>query len=154
MAVEDKIINNSYDSVDYGTGSMSQQAISISPLVEDMYAESTTERIDELYSNKKLMEELHDLYEESEYYNKYKKSTKKIERPDVFDMYHYFKKKLEEKSEYTAVQIFCAIAEFFDLNYKVLYNDIITLNDKVEILDVLQNQYGLEKEFIKSRRLF
>lgn len=152
--IEDKIINNSYDNVDYGTGGLSQQAISINPMVEEFYKESTTEHIEDLYANKRIMEELNELYEKSEYYNKYKKRAKKIERSDVFDMYYYFKDRLNEKCEYSTVQVFCAIAEFFDLNYKVLYNDVIALKDKAEILETLQNQYGLEKEFVKSRRLF
>lgn len=154
MAVEDKIMNNSYDNVEYGTGGTSQQAISINPVVEDMYKESTTEHIEDLYVNKKLMEDLHDLYEESEYYKKYKKHAKKIERSDIFGIYYYFKDKLKEKEEYSTVQIFCAIAEFFDLNYKVLYNDIIALKDKVDILETLSTQYGIEKEFLNTRRLF
>jgi len=54
----------------------------------------------------------------------------------------------------TLIKIFCAIAEFFDLNYKILYNDILTLEDKVKILDQLEKEYGLEKQFTKSKALF
>ena len=147
-------MNNSYDSVEYGTGNLSQRAISISPLAEDMYKESTTESIEDLYTKKKIMDDMHELYEASKYFEKYKKHAKKIERSDLFDIYYYFKDRLKEKDEYSTIQIFCAIAEFFDLNYKVLYNDIIAIKDKAEILEALQTQYGLEKEFVNSRKLF
>ena len=52
------------------------------------------------------------------------------------------------------MQIFCAIAEFFELNYKTLYNDIISLEDKSEILEALQESYGLESTLSSSKKLF
>ena len=47
--LEDKIINNSYDAVEYGTESLKPTSISISPLVSDRYEESISENIDEVF---------------------------------------------------------------------------------------------------------
>ena len=154
MAIDDKIINNSYDNVDYGTERTSQSPISIDPAAESLYEENMTEHIEDLYTKKKLYEELHELYLNSPYFEKYKKNPKKVERADFFGIYYYFKDKLMENNEYNIVQIFCAIAEFFDFNYKTLYNEVITLGDKVVLLETLQEQFGLEKEFDNSIRLF
>jgi hypothetical protein len=95
-----------------------------------------------------------DLYHESEYFEKYGNNLKKIERGDMFGIYYHFKDELMKKNEFSIIQIFCAIAEFFDLNYKILYNDILTLEDKVKIPDQLEKEYGLEKQFTKSKALF
>ena len=37
---------------------------------------------------------------------------------------------------------------------KTLYNDILTLEDKVNILEHLEKEYGLEKHFASSKALF
>lgn len=152
--LEDKIINNSYDAVEYGTESLRSSSISISPLVSDRYEESISENIEEIFIRKKLYEDVANIYEESKYFEKYGKEYKKLEKADVSDIYYTFKGELKKKNDYSIVQIFCAIAEFFDLNYKTLYNDIITIEDKAEILENLRETYGLEKEFAKSKKLF
>ena len=56
--------------------------------------------------------------------------------------------------EFNAVQVFCAIAEFFDVNYKIMYNDVISLEDKVIILEEMSEMYGLKKRFANVNRLF
>ena len=103
---------------------------------------------------KRLYEDLANIYEHSKYFQKYGREYKKLEKADVTDIYYTFKDELKKANDYSIVQIFCAIAEFFDLNYKTLYNDIITIEDKAEILENLRETYGLEKEFAKSKRLF
>lgn len=152
--VEDKIFNSSYNTVDYGNDSGLQPQISVSPFVEDLYEENLSDDMDDVYTRKKLHEDMAKLYEDSSYYGKYGKSDKKIERADIFDIYYTFKEKLLESQEYTIAQVFCEIAEFFSLNYKTLYNDILTLEDKVKILDDLSEKYGLQKQFSESKRLF
>jgi hypothetical protein len=152
--IEDKIINNGFDNVEYGIERTTQSSIQISPFVEDRYEESTSEHIEEIYTRRRLMELMNELYENSKFYEKYGKNLKKIERCDLFDIYYHFKDELRKTHEFSVVQIFCTIAEFFDLNYKTLYNDILTLEDKVSILDHLEKDYGLEKHFAKSKSLF
>lgn len=152
--IEDKIIDNSFDKVDYGTERTVSGTIQISPFVSDRYEESVSENIDEVYTRRRLTELMDVLYKESEYYNKYGTNLKKIERCDLLGIYYYFKNELLKQQEFTIIQIFCTIAEFFDLNYKTLYNDILTLEDKVNILETLEKEYGLEKQFSKSKPLF
>ena len=88
------------------------------------------------------------------YFKKYGREAKKLEKRDISDIYYTFKDELKKKDSYSLVQIFCAIAEFFELNYKTLYNDIISLEDKSEILEALQESYGLESTLSSSKKLF
>lgn len=153
--MQDKIGNSSYDNVEYGMERTSQTPIQIDPFAEDMYEEATSENIDEVYTKRNIMNVMNDLYEKSEYFEKYGGGKlKKVERADVFGIYYYFKDELKKLNSYNIVQIFLVIAEFFDLNYRTLYNDILTLEDKVEILDKLSDDYGLENQFAKSNPLF
>ena len=152
--MDDKILNNRFDSVDFGNERTSNLKVSISPFVEDMYKENLSDNIDDVYIDKSLMDLMNELYVESEFYDKYGQTAKKIDRRDLMDIYYYFKNKLLDTNRYTIVQIFCAISDFFDINYKTLYNDVITLEDKVEILETLEDMYGLESQFSKSNRLF
>jgi hypothetical protein len=153
--MQDKIGNSSYDNVEYGVERTAQTPIQIDPYAEDMYEEATSENIEELYVKRKMMDVMNEIYEQSEYFSKYGGvKPKKVERSDLFGIYYYFKDELRKRSEYTIVQIFITIAEFFDLNYRTLYNDILTLEDKVEILDHLSDEYGLERQFAKSNPLF
>ena len=152
--LEDKIINNRFDNVEYGTEALSQAPISINPAVYDRYEESLSEDISELYTRRKMEEDLEEIYEASPYYKKYGQEVKKLEKRDIADIYYSFKDELNKRDSYTLVQIFCGIAEFFDLNYKILYNDIISLEDKAEILELLQESYGLESDLGKSKKLF
>lgn len=172
----DKIFENSFNKVEYGVERTTQTSIQISPFVEKQYEESVSENIDELYVRRRLMQIMYDLYLNSEFFEKYgqkqhidasKDSStlqyedlvynpvlKKIERGDLFKIYYYFKDELQKHHEFSIIQIFCTIAEFFDLNYKTLYNDILTLEDKVNILEYLEKEYGLNKHFARSKALF
>ena len=150
----DKIINNSYDAVDYGQEALSQSPIAINPLVSDQYEEATSENIEDIYTRKNLYNQMSELYEASEFYEKYGQDCKKLEKADISNVYYTFKRQLLEKDDYNLVQVFTTIAEFFDLNYKTLYNDIISLEDKAEILEILRDMYGLESQFAKSKKLF
>ena len=152
--LEDKIINNSYDAVDYGQEALSQSPIAINPLVSDQYEESISENIEDIYTRKKLFNQMNELYEASEFYPKYGKECKKLEKADISNVYYTFKRQLLQKDNYNLVQVFTTIAEFFELNYKTLYNDIISLEDKAEILEILREMYGLESQFAKSKKLF
>ena len=150
----DKIINNSYDAVDYGQEALSQSPIAINPLVSEQYEEATSENIEDIYTRKNLYNQISELYEASEFYEKYGQDCKKLEKADISNVYYTFKRQLLEKDDYNLVQVFTTIAEFFDLNYKTLYNDIISLEDKAEILEILRDMYGLESQFAKSKKLF
>jgi hypothetical protein len=152
--LEDKIINNNFDRVEYGTECLRGGTIEIDPKIKDRYEEATSENIEDVYTRKKLYNDLSNLYRSSKFYEKYGQSMKKLDRKDMIDVYYTFKEALMAKSEYSLVQVVCAIAEFFEMNYKILYNEILSLEDKATVLEGLQELYGLESNFANSKRLF
>lgn len=161
---EDKILNNSYDSVNYGADAYGNSQIAINPMVSDRYEETTTDDITSVYARRALEAEIGTMFAGSPFYAKYfvdpmrsddpSRRTKKVERGDMADIYYYFKGRLMASGDYSLVDVFCAIAEFFDLNYRTLYNDVISLEDKAAILDILSDSYGLMQRFVKSKKLF
>ena len=152
--LEDKIINNNYDNVDYSYDFTSSTPIAVNPLVADRYEDALSEDISEVYTRRRIYEDVSEIYEASPYFKKYGRESKKLEKRDISDIYYTFKDELKKKDSYSLVQIFCAIAEFFELNYKTLYNDIISLEDKAEILEILKETYGLESTLSSSKKLF
>lgn len=152
--LEDKIINNSYNNIDFSEQCLSQTAISVNPMVYDRYEESLSEDISDMYVRKEIYECLMNIYINSEYFKKYGNDVKKIEKKDIINIYYTFKNLLMSNKTYSLVQVFCAIAEFFDLNYKTLYNDVLSLEDKAVIIEILQETYGLENTISKSKKLF
>lgn len=149
-----EIINNSYEDVDYTNDRFTQNTLSIDPMASENYKESLSDDLDEVYNLKQLEETLNDLYEKSPWFTKYGRGIKKVERGDISSIYYYFKEKLEATKMFNIVHILCAICEFFDLNYKYVYNDIVSLRDKANILESLEEKYGLEDHFKKSVKLF
>jgi hypothetical protein len=149
-----EIINNSYEDVDYTNDRFTSRTLSINPMVSDNYKETSSEDLDEVYNMKQLEEALNELYMDSPWYSKYKQNIKKIEKADISEIYYYFKERLVNTKMYSIVHIFCSICEFFDFNYKNVYNDIISIKDKAAILEALEERYGLENQFSKAVKLF
>lgn len=149
-----EIINNSYEDVDYSNDRFTARTLSINPMVSEDYKEALSEDLDEVYNLKQLEESLNELYVNSPWYEKYQKDVKKIEKTDISKIYYYFKENLMNTKMYSIIHVFCAICEFFDFNYKYIYNDVISIKDKAAILEALEERYGLDTQFSKSIRLF
>lgn len=147
---EDKIINNSYNTGEINYENLSKD-IKVDPRAEHKYDEYSTENIIELRTKKYLNEKLYELFLESSYYKKYK-SYKKVDKRDMNELYYYFKNKLTPLKTFTIMQTFIGIAEFFQINYKYLYNEIGVL-DRECILKELNEKYNLQNR-IESKKLF
>ena len=155
LQMEHDFYNSSYDSVEYGKERTIQQNISISPEVSSQYEDVTSENMEDVYARKRMDELMEKFYLESEYAEKFgNDSTRKLDKKDMFELYYYFKEKFKALDEFNAIQIICTIAEFFDMNYKTLYKDVITLEDKVEILEIFEEQKGIDNELKHLNRLF
>lgn len=153
--MEHDFYNSSYDSVEYGRERTTQQGISISPEVSSQYEDTVSENMEDVYTRKRMDELMERFYEESEYSSRFERNdTRKLEKRDMFELYYYFKEKFRAMDEFNAIQILCTIAEFFDMNYKTLYKDVITLEDKAEILEIFEEQKGIDNELKRSNRLF
>ncbi len=131
-----KIFNNGWNSVERTTGTTS--AITVDPYMDECYDDATTSDITELYITRNINKNMHVIFANSPFYEKYK-NNKRIDKCELYDVYVYFRDNIREMMpEITFVQTFIGIAEFFDLNYEILYNDIISIEDKSKILECLK----------------
>jgi hypothetical protein len=147
---KDKIINNSYNRGEQNYeefGGVMKVHDSVFALYEDQLGDNIIEN----RTLKMLDDELYAIFEKSPYFEKYKK-PKKADGNDRIKMYYYFKQKLLEEKKYSNMEIFIAFAEFFQVNYNQLYNEVGVL-DKEGILKELNEKYGLTHK-IKTKRLF
>lgn len=148
--LHDKIINNSYNS-----GSLEYenfgQTLKIDDMVADLYKDTISDNMVEERTIKILEERMYEIFSESIYFTKYK-VPKRVDKNDLLKMYYFFKDKLVKDNTYTSVQIFMGFAEFFQLNYDQLYDEIGVL-DKEGLLKELNEKYSLAKRS-KSKKLF
>jgi hypothetical protein len=147
-----KIFNNGWNQID--RENMMMASITLDPSMDDCYDDATTDDIIDLYIQRRINSVLHDLYTSSIFFEKYNKNVKRIDKSDLYNVYVYFRDKLYiEMPEINIVQIFIGIAEFFELNYDILYNDIISIEDKSKVLECLANVYGVQAK-MKCLKLF
>lgn len=147
---EDKILNNSYNE-----GEMDYEAFS-SPMkidegISHLYEDQLSDNLVEFRLLKSLDEDLYEIFFHSKYYNKYK-ALKKVDKSDVSKMYYYFKDLLIKEKIYSPMQIFIGFAEFFQMNYDVLYQEVGVL-DKENILKELKEKGSLKGK-MKVKKLF
>ena len=148
--MEDKILNNSYNS-----GEIEFQAFT-SPMKVDskvapLYQDNLSENMIEQRTEKMLENNLYDIFIESPYYEKYK-NPKRVDKGDMAKMYYYFKERLVKDNSYTTTQIFIGFAEFFQINYDQLHEEVGVL-DKESLLREMAETKGVSYK-IKSKRLF
>lgn len=146
----DKILNNTFNQGEQ-TYEEFTGVMKVHDSVFSLYEDQLGDNIIESRTLKMLDEEMYNIFKDSEYYEKYKK-YKRIEGCDRLKMYYFFKEKLLEKKQFTNMEIFIAFAEFFQINYDQLYNEIGVL-DKENLLKELNEKYGLSHK-IKTKRLF
>jgi hypothetical protein len=146
----DKIINNGYNSGDLNYEEFSG-TMKVHDSVFSLYEDQLSDNLIEYRVFKMLETELYDLFESSPYFEKYKK-LKRLEKNDVITMYYYFKDSLVASNKYSIMEIFISFAEFFQVNYDQLYNEIGVL-DKECLLKELNEKYSLNKK-IKTKKLF
>jgi len=147
---EDKIINNSYNQgeqlyEDFGS------TMKIHDSVFNLYEDQLSDNIAERRNLQLLDNEFYEVFQQSPYYEKYKK-LKRADAGDRIKMYYYFKEHLEKNKNYTNMEIFIAFAEFFQVNYDQLYSEVGVL-DKENLLKELNQKYGLTHR-LKTKRLF
>ena len=147
---EDKIINNSYN-----TGEIEFEAFSatmkIDSRVSGLYEDQHSENITEVRMIKNLAEDIYSLFLESPFYEKYK-NPKRVDKSDMVKMYYYFKELIIKDRSYSSSQIFMGFAEFFQINYDQLYNEIGVM-DKENLLKELNTHKGMKSK-IQTKKLF
>lgn len=98
---------------------------------------------------KELQEELHEIFINSDFREKYSK-IKKVPKNEMVRIYYHFADNLT-KDKYSAKQVFIEIAEFMRMNYKDMYHQLLPV-DKQRIVQELDAEYNAINK--KQKRLF
>lgn len=146
----DKIMNNSYNSGDLDFENFIQP-MKVDDRVYEMYKDVMSEDLVEERTFINLDHKIYEMFITCPFYEKYK-NPKKVDKSDLAKMYYFFKEQLVKENTYSAVQIFMGFAEFFQINYDQLYEEIGVL-DKEGLLKELNEKFNLNKK-IKTKKLF
>ena len=136
----DKIFDN-----DYNTGNLDFEEYTNLPKVDVVYSETNLEECyDSLeYARRMKLENLVDEFFKNTEFGKIFASKKKIPKqilPQVFvSIREQFK-----AGEYTGTEIFTNIADYFGINYEVLYENIPSVY-RAELVRELDEKYGVLK---------
>jgi hypothetical protein len=143
----DKIFGN-----DYNTGNLDFEEYTL-PKVDSFYAEDNLRECYDSYeyNRKKVLEEKVDLFFLESEAGKVLGNKKKLPKQVLPQVYVAIREKFTG-NDYTGSEIFIAIAEYFSINYEVLYENIPSLY-REELVRELDDKYGvLKKRGVK--RLF
>jgi len=147
---EDKILNNSFN-----TGETEYTPFSGVMKVDDMvysfYEDQLSDNLTDVRIVKELNETIYEIFENSIYFEKYK-IPRRVDKSDMIKMYYFFKDILKKKNIYTTSQIFIGFAEFFQINYNLLYIEV-SIEDKEELLKEMHIHNGI-KSLSKTKKLF
>jgi hypothetical protein len=144
----DKIFEN-----DYNTGNLDFEEYTNLPKVDIFYAEDNLKECYDSYeySRSVKLENLIDEYFQETEYGAIFASKKKIPKQTLPQVFVSIRDKFIN-NDYTGVEIFTAIADYFGINYEILYENIPSLY-RAELVKELDEKYGvLKKKGIK--RLF
>lgn len=147
---DNKIIHNSYNSGEIDFENFIQP-MRVDDSVYDLYKDTISENLIEERIYSSLQQQIYDHFCISPYYDKYK-NPKRVDKNDMKKMYYYFKDLLVKENTYSPIQIFIGFAEFFQINYNQLYDEVGTL-DKEGLLKELNEKFNLQKK-IKTKKLF
>ena len=143
----DKIFNN-----DYNAGNIDYENFDI-PKVEQFYADSN---LDDCYNsyeyNRKMtLERLIDDYFKNTIYFRLLAGKKKVPKQSMSQVFTSIREQFQG-SDYSGSEIFSAIAEYFSINYEVLYENIPSVY-REELVRELDEKYSILRRK-KIRKLF
>lgn len=147
---KDKILNNSYNNLDFMPDYVTP--IEVSHRVSHVYGESTTENIEELRMMEELEIDLYKMFEDSKYYKSFRNTIKKMPKKKEPEVFYYFYNQLDALNKYETVDIVKSLLEFFNINYNLAWENLLTVPIKEAILRVVKRKYGNDK--IKYKQLF
>jgi hypothetical protein len=137
----DKIFSN-----DYNTGNLDFEEYSNLPKVDTFYAEDNLKECYDSYeyNRKKDLEEKVDLFFIESDIGKAIGNKKKLSKQILPQVYVAIREKFI-KNDYTGSEIFTTIAEYFSINYDVLYENIPSVYIE-ELVRELDEKYGVLKK--------
>jgi hypothetical protein len=136
---KDKIFGN-----DYNTGNLDFEEYNL-PKVDSFYAEDNLRECYDSYeyNRKKVLEDRVDQYFTDSEIGKTVSSKKKLPKQVLPQVYVAIREKFTDR-DYTGSEIFICIAEYFGINYEVLYENIPSVY-REELVREMDEKYGILK---------
>jgi hypothetical protein len=135
---KDKIFDN-----DYNTGNLDFEEYTNLPKVDSFYAEDNLRDCYDSYeySRKMTLETLVDEYFAETEFGKVFASKKKIPKQILPQVFVSIKERFAG-SDYSGSEIFTTIADYFGINYEILYENIPSIY-RAELVRELDEKYGV-----------
>ena len=140
-----KMLSNDgyFSSNDYNPD-LSNQTMTVSPLVADQYDYAMTDDIVLLHERKDTEEILYNIWINSPYAKQYEVNSStfvipKIPKEETSKIFYYMKNKLAEVKTLSAYEMVIAINEFFNFNYDYVVKKVLSPKLKAEILEDYYN---------------
>ena len=92
------------------------------------------------------------MFEDSKYYKSFRNTIKKMPKKKEPEVFYYFYNQLDALNKYETVDIVKSLLEFFNINYNLAWENLLTVPIKEAILRVVKRKYGNDK--IKYKQLF
>jgi len=141
LSKRDKIFNN-----DYNTGNLDFEEYTNLPQVDTFYAEANLRECYDAYeySRSKKLEELVDEYFKNTEHGKIFINKKKIPKQSIPQVFVSIREQFTE-NDFTGSEIFTTIADYFGINYEVLYENIPSVY-RAELVKELDEKYHILKK--------
>jgi hypothetical protein len=137
----EKILNNKYNS-----GELDYEAFGEFVISESWVNTQNTHSTHDNYESKMLYEDIYRIFKESYLYEKYyPKIGTRVKKDEIMEVFNYINDNLKAPERYTFVEKVVAIADFMNINYKVMYS-ILDISAKEKILDELNDKYDIFKK--------
>lgn len=134
---KDKIFDNKYNRGEIDTHCL--QDVQADAVYEKSYMDHSKKAID-FYFDEALYELIFDIWQKSEWADDPDdQSKKRVNKHLLSQIYNHFKINLKD-TLYSNTEIFCAIGEFLNQNYFVLY-EMISTKYKIEILKEIEEKH-------------
>lgn len=102
------------------------------------------------FDKKKLRELLYDVYEKSEYAEKYK-DIRRVQKVDIMEIFYLFYKH-PSVQDYSCIDRFTEACNFLNFDYKYVYYNLLP-NEKELIVKAIDEEYGVVRVG-KIKKLF
>jgi len=149
-----KTKNRSVDKIkqnDYNTGNYEYNHYGQKMNLNEQSDNHFVDNFFEAHEKKQIKETIYSLFEQSEFYEKYK-YNKRIERNKIMDLFYYFFKH-PDLTKYSLTQQFMEICNFMNFDFTYVFNNL-QINDKEKIIIELDNDYGYISKNNKLKKLF
>lgn len=157
---DDLLKNNKYKSggvITENSFNSSPASIKVDPGLSDRYDYAVTENIELLNDRKDTTEKLYEIFQKSPFKKKYVTTdgkTIKIPKNEIPDVFYYCRDELKKVKPLSTYEFMIAICEFFEFDYKHIFNNVMSTKMKADLFDNLYKLGDINPNISNEEQLF